>query len=120
MNLIFLSGVESLHETFDCINVIGNSVLLLLCRLMDFSRSSAIRHTVQSYTLQLRGNKFYLEYAWTEHFPKILNQKLFTYRYRYFTVRYIISVAEPEPPFLAAAVKKGAAPAPALQLKLQL
>ena len=28
------------------------------------------------------------------------------------------SVVEPEPPFLAEAVKKGAAPAPALQLKL--
>ena len=29
------------------------------------------------------------------------------------------SVVEPEPPFLAGAVNKGAAPAPALQLKLQ-
>ena len=32
----------------------------------------------------------------------------------------LASVVEPEPPFLAGAVKKGAAPAPALQLKLQL
>ena len=34
----------------------------------------------------------------------------------------VSSVVEPEPPFLAGAgaVKKGAAPAPALQLKLQL
>ena len=30
------------------------------------------------------------------------------------------SVVEPEPPLLAEALKKGAAPAPALQLKLQL
>ena len=36
--------------------------------------------------------------------------------------RGVPSVVEPEPPFLAraGAVKKGAAPAPALQLKLQL
>ena len=32
----------------------------------------------------------------------------------------LTSVVEPEPPFLAGAVKKGAGPAPALQLKLQL
>ena len=36
------------------------------------------------------------------------------------TTLTLISVVEPERPFLAGAVKKGAAPAPALQLKLQL
>ena len=36
------------------------------------------------------------------------------------TFRVGISVVEPVPPFLVGAVKKGAATAPALQLKLQL